>query len=200
MYKTPLKKNLFELLSSENAKPSDKKRWKELLLDMSGSTSVSVPSSGLTGSWWTVTVAIITVLVMVDRITNYELESTHNVLNILDGTLGGVENEIRGYNRYGVKNSVTNEENNAYTKLRLILIKCGISSKVFKTTKLTNNMSLKELFYVGKLKDHIHDFCNKIGTRQSKEALKYFNNVLKEHYKMTSMFDAGMKGRRLSYT
>ena len=175
MYKTPLKKNLFEFLSSENANTSDKKRWKELLLDMSGSSSVSVPSSGLTGSWWTVTVAIITVLVMVDRITNYELESTHNVLNILDGTIGGVENEIRYYNRYDVKNSVTNEENTAYITLRLILIKCGISPKVFKTTRLTNNMALKELFYVGKLKDHIHDFCNKIGTRESKEALKYFN-------------------------
>ena len=200
MYKTPSRKKLFELLYSEDANTADKKRWKEMLLDMSSSGSFSVPSSGLTGSWWSVTVTIITVLVMIDKITNYELELLYNVLNILDGTLGGIENKIRGYNRYGAKNPVTSEENNAYTTLRLVLIKCGISSKVFKTTKLTNNMALKELFYVGKLKDNIHDICTKLGTSQSKEALTYFNKVLKEHYKMTSMFDIGMKARRLSYT
>lgn len=171
-----------------------------LLLDMSESGGVSVPSSGLTGSWWTVTVAIITVLVMVDKIKNYDLEQTYRILNILDGTLGGVENQIRGYNRYGTKDDVTNEENMMYTRLRMILIKCGLSPKVFKTAKLTNNMSLKELFYIGKLKDNMNYLCNKIGTTQSKEALTYFNKVLKEHYKITSMFDTDLQGRRLSYT
>ena len=190
MFTTPSKKN-------EKTTSSKKVYWKNMLQEMAHFESISVPSSGYTGSWWSVLVSIITVLTMLNKIKDIELEKVYSILNILDGTLGGTKNEIRGYDRHGGKHEVSYEENSAYTKLRIILIKCGIDHKVFKNVKLWKNMSLKEMFFIGKLKDNIKDICEKIGSNESKEALSYFNKVIKEHYKITSMFDSTLKGRRL---
>ena len=199
MYITPEKDRLYKLLNSGSANSTDRKRWKNMLLDMSQSGSISLPSSGMTGSWWTITVAIVSVLTMLNKITDKDLERMFTVLNILDGTLGGADDEIRGFTR-STKVAASYVENLEYAHLRRILIKCGISSDVFKSKQMTHHMSLKDMYFVGRLKEAVKEICDDIGTETSQDALTYFNKVFKEHYKMTSMFSSDMTGRRLSYT
>jgi len=197
MFETP-KKKLYNLLNkNSSASSSDKKRWKELLLEMSDTRSFSVPSSGFTGSWWSPMIAVITVLTLLNKISNHLLNRIYILINILDGTLGGVEGQIRGYSKLdtGIQGGI--EENLAFNNLRIILIRSGINKNVFKATSIEHNMSLKSMFYIGKLKDAIQDLCENSNSEESENALSYFNMVIREHYKLRSI---GIKdGRKLSF-
>ena len=204
-YHTP---NLYNLLeASSDASSSDRIRWnqlqnlstspssiKSLLLQFPSSGKLSLPSSGNTETWWAITMAIASTLAIINKITTKRLKMLYDVMNILDSTIGGDSQSIRGTASGTWANEpVTREEQHTFIRLKLLMRSLGLLD-VFKTDQITRNMTAKQMFKLGNLDKKMKELCKNV--EQGEEAYAYFQSVLK--FTRRSRSD-GLTGRRLSF-